>query len=487
MAGEAAESDVEVSRRVADTRRMWASVAVEDAAEFCAFVLRDERSGGLIEPMPMHMAWHRLMDAYPRQVIWAHVESGKTQQMSVGRVLYELGRDPTKRIAIVSNTFGQANKIVRTLARYIESSEEYHLCFPNVRPGMPWQGNMLTIAGATAKDPSVQSCGVHGNITGSRLELIILDDILDYENTRTHGLRQDLWDWFNATLIGRLTSWGRVVAIGTAYHPDDLYHRLAKFGGVWNATRFPILNARGESSWPSRWPLERIKQRRVELGAAEFARQMLCKARDDEEARFQREWIDACLKAGEGLELLDALDIVPEGWGTFTGVDLGVSQGEKSDVTSLFTIAANLEGFRQVLNVESGRWSGPEIVRRIFSAHERFHSIVYVENNAAQDFIVQFAREKGALPIRAFTTGKNKAHPEFGVEGIAVEMQNGKWKIPNHGGALDPEIEAWISELLYYDPREHTGDRLMASWFAREGARRYEGKKRGGVGCRIIG
>jgi hypothetical protein len=27
--------------------------------------------------------------------------------------------------------------------------------------------------------------------------------------------------------------------------------------------------------------------------------------------------------------------------------------------------------------------------------------------------------------------------------------------------------------MLFYDPTTHTGDRLMASWFAREAARNY--------------
>ena len=90
----------------------------------------------------------------------------------------------------------------------------------------------------------------------------------------------------------------------------------------------------------------------------------------------------------------------------------------------------------------------------------------------AQDFIVQFARGQFAVPIRPFTTGRNKAHPEFGVESLAAEMAGRKWIIPSSGGQpAHPEIFAWIQEMLFYAPAAHTGDRVMASWFAREGAR----------------
>lgn len=480
-------------------RRVQAGLAAEDAAEFCAFVLRDEQTGGAIEPKALHLTWHRLCDKYPRLVLWSHVESGKTQQLAIGRPLWVLGKDPSKRIAIISNTFGQAQKIVRTIARYIESSRELHEVFPGLQPGDQWTANALTVKrpGVGSKDPSVQACGVHGNITGSRLELVVLDDVLDFENTRTFSMRQDLWDWFYATVVGRLTEWGRIYCIGTAYHPDDLLHRLAKpvgggGPGVWYSARFPVVNAQGESSWPERWPHARIEQRRVELGAVEFARQMLCKARDDEEARFQREWLEACMERGKGLTLLPRLDILPEGAGTYSGVDIGVKDVGPADPTCIFTVLVHPNGDRQPIGIETGKWSGPEIVRRIIATHEKYHSIIYVENNAAQEFILQFTREQANIPVRAFTTGRNKAHPEFGVEGIAVEMQNKKWIIPCDEVArgsyrLSPEVDAWVNELLYYDPREHTGDRLMASWFAREGARRHEGKKRGSVGIKVIG
>jgi hypothetical protein len=118
-------------------------------------------------------------------------------------------------------------------------------------------------------------------------------------------------------------------------------------------------------------------------------------------------------------------------------------------------------------------------VAKIIDHHRRFFSICVVENNAAQDFIVQFARGQFAVPIRPFTTGRNKAHPEFGVESIAAEMAGGKWVIPNNEGRCTPEVDAWISEMLYYDPTAHTGDRLMASWFAREGARLGDAKVSG--------
>lgn len=443
-----------------------------DPDAFMEYVLRDEETGGIISQAAVHEAWQELCNTQKRLLIWSSVESGKTVQISIGRPLFELGKNPSLRIAIVSNTQDQAKKIVQAIAKYIEHSEELRLVFPDLERGDLWTQNSLVVKRPTvSKDPSVQAFGVHGAVLGARIDLLILDDILDFENCRTPSLRQELWDWYQATLTGRLTRNAKVWIVGTAFHPDDALHRFARKG--FHAVRYPIIDPEtSESRWPERWPLARIEERRAEMAHApsEWARQYLCQARDDSQSRFRQEWIDRAIKAGEGRKTQYALEAIPRACKVYTGVDLGVQKHRAAGSTVLFTILVHPNGDREVLNIEAGKWGGPIIVQRIIDTHRRYQSIFIVENNAAQDFIIQFARGQFAVPIHPFTTGRNKAHPEFGIESIAAEMAGGKWIIPSEDG-LDPEVQEWINEMLYYDPTAHTGDRLMASWFAREGVR----------------
>jgi len=466
-----------VQARVARVR-----LAREDPNTFAQFVMRDEETGSPIRQAPTHIAWHDLASTYRNLLVWSHVEAGKTIQLSVTRPLWELGRDPTLRVAILSNTSGQAVKIGRLIAKYIEESEELHAVFPDLVPDpdpkSPWNTTNLTVKRKTrSKDPSIQILGVHGNVLGSRIDLLIVDDILDRENTLTPKARNDLWSWYQATVVGRLSSRSRVIVVGNAWHPGstqdpgDLMHRLARMAG-WKAVRYPVMDERGAPRWPERWPTERIDYRRGEMIPEEFARQMMCVARDDSSSRFRAEWIERCLRNGDGLKLAWGFDAakVP-GCRTYTGVDLGVGH-QKSDLTCLFHIAVMPDESRRILGVESGRWQAPEVRDRIIDAHRRYDSILVVENNGFQDFLVQLIRSSTAIPIIAFTTGRNKADPNFGIESMAVELANGKWIIPNEERRPHKEIEAWISELLYYDPNSHAGDRLMASWFATWGARK---------------
>lgn len=443
-----------------------------DPNAFMEYVMEDESTGAPLVQAPIHLAFQNLASEFDRLLVWAHIESGKTNQLSIGRTLWEIGRNPSLRVGVVSNTHDQAAKVVRSIAKYIEDSEKLHRVFPDLKKAEPWTSHALFVQRpTTAKDPTVQSCGIHGNITGARIDLLILDDVLDYENCRTPVLRQDLWDWYHATLAGRLTEYARVIAVGTAYHPDDFLHRLEKQPG-WSAFRYPVIDPEtGNSRWPDRWPMGRIEKKKVELGPLEFARQMLCQARDDAEARFKREWIDICLERGRGKYLLHGLESIPQGFSPYTGVDLGVKKKKTSGESVFFTILVHPDGTREVVGIESGKISGPDILNKIEDTHKRYGSILFVEDNAAQDFILQFSQSRSAVPVRPFTTGRNKSNPEFGVESIAAEMAAGKWIIPSGDGKLEPEVAEWVTEMLYYDPAAHTGDRLMASWFAREGAR----------------
>jgi len=498
------ESIREMARR---HRQLRAIVARQDSNEFCRYVLRDERNGKQIVQAPMHKRWHELMNEHDRLLMWSHVEGGKTTQIAIGRTLYELGKNPNLRVAVVSNTNELARKMVRLIGQYVEKSVELHEVFPALvptqDPSLPWKASQLTIQREVMiRDPSVQACGVHGNIIGSRVDLLILDDILDHENTHTPGPRADVLRWIKSSLFSRLTEGARVWIVGNAWHPEDAMHMLEKeprFRGV----RFPVIDNNGALTWPERWSHERIATAKQDLGALEFARQLLCQARDDASARFKKEWIDIALENGIGLAMcndaedyFDTQDLSDEerierqmaaetvwrltgrGGAIFHGVDLAVSRADSAGKTVIFSIAVDERKRRRVLAIRAGRWSGPEIMNNVKDVYEKFGGIFIIENNATQQMVIDMLRDETDIPILPFTTGRNKADPSFGVETLAAEMAGGKWEIPNRRkmpdgsiAPIDPEVDAWIAEMLFYDPKEHTGDRLMASWFAREGAR----------------
>ena len=389
------------------SRQKLVELARINGAAFNAMVLKDELTGSPVRMAPMHRLWHQQIEQHKYLNIISHVESAKSQTLSVGRVLFELGRNPNTRVVIVSNTVTQAQKLVKSIAGYIQRSEELKEIFPKLRPNElgPWTLSQLAVERkGQPKDPSVQATGVHGSIVGARIDLLVLDDVLDYENTRTPGLRDDLWDWVHSTLFGRLTQNARVVSVGNAYHRDDLLHRLER-NSIWHTVRFPVVDEQGTLSWPERWPLERITQKREELGPLEFARQMLCQARDDAESRFKREWIDLCLQRGNGRTLQHAIATIPPGCSVYTGVDLAVQQHSSADLTAFTTIMVYPNGDREIINVESARLAGPQIVQRIQELYHRYQGIFLVENNSCFVPGTRVLTKQGYKPIERVEVG----------------------------------------------------------------------------------
>lgn len=460
-------------------------LARTSAAAFVQYAFRHEETNALIENARHHQEWHEFLDDHNRAILFAPVEHGKTQQV-IGRVLWTLGKNPNKRIAIVSNTFEpHATKILKAIRTHIESNPRVHKVFPHLRPsendGDPWGQAHITVQRDTiAKDPSVQALGLFGPINGSRLDGIILDDILNFENTRTPEMIQKTLGWLDSEVFTRATEHGFIHWIGTPWNPLDPMHEVAK-RPAWASKRYCAVENPDEpmTSWRPIWPEQFSLARLTEIyggtSPLNFARKYLCQVRMDSASRFQMEWIENAKRLGAGRRLVDRQPHGFDGraWPCFTGVDIGIGQKEGHDLTVLFTVAVDERGRKCVVDIQAGRWPAPDIVQRIHGVVRRYNSHVLVEDNQAQAFIVQWAGQDG-LPVTGFTTTGGKKYDEhFGVESLAVEMRNGGWLIPSGapGEMLHPELEAWIQEMLFYTPDAHTGDRLMASWLAREAAR----------------
>lgn len=504
-----------------------ASIAREDSLEFNAFVLRDEETGAHVDNSDNHILMHTAIEESDRTILLAHIESGKTYSVTVGRTLFELGRRPNMRGAIVSAKEGLAVKPLRAIKGYIENSPELKMVYPNLRKGPLWRETQIIVERqVTSRDPSVIALGVGSQFLGSRLDWVIADDILTVDNTKTKYRRDEVYDWWHATVMGRLVRGAKVILVNTAWHKEDLLHRLAR-RKMWFCVRFPVakkVDGKLLSSWPSRWPVDRIEAAIEELGgpqSKEVKKQLMVEAVDEEDATFNEAYIQQCLARGEGLSLCSSLDEVREmiqhvrprqanryvkdtklydadmDVPIFHGVDLGARRNPKSGKTVFFSIALLPDGTRVPFRILLGNFGGPQIRDLIVDTNESFGGIFMVENNATQQWIIEFTLEQDQLPIIPFTTGSNKANPEFGLESLSTEFSTGSWAIPcdrelgTDEYKTDDVVGTWLDGLRDHDSESHTADTTMASWFAREAARRIFRSRGSGrsksVGVRIVG
>ena len=460
--------------------------ARESTADFIELAFSHERDGRRLHNAPFHREWQDALSKNDMVVLQAPVEHAKTQQVAVAKTVHLIGQDPNRRVAIISNTADMAAKILRAIKQQIEENPLVREVFPGLAraegAAVPWNNDAITVKRATiARDPTVQTCGAYGPLVGSRLDVIIVDDVVDFENSRTPEQRKKLIEWFDTTVMTRATEGCKIFVIGTPWDPEDLLHILAVRPGFVSLVYSAVLNPDEPQSawvplWPEQWPRERLIDRAQNISAHVFLRKYLCRTRLDASGRFNSGWLERAKELGKGRAMCAT---APKAQGgvrllrTFTGVDLGIGDKTSSALTCFFTIAIDDTGRRIVCEVLSGRWTAPEIIDKLVSISMRFGSTIAVESNGAQKFLIQMAQ--GRVPVIGLNTGGNKHHAEFGVESLAVELRNEMWVVPSgpSGETIDPEARAWFAEMLNYSPEAHTGDRLMASWVAREVARKH--------------
>jgi hypothetical protein len=454
----------------------------EDVNDFCEFVLRDDDSGEPISQLDFHVQIQDAFDRYKKIVVMAHPESGKTNQLAIGRVLWELGRNPNLRVMLIGNTQESARKSLTSIKKYIEKSEELHLVFPDLRKGDIWQDVAITVQRPTySKDLTVLAVGYgSNNVLGSRVDLMIMDDLLNLDTTSTEAQRRKVSQWVRTTALSRCALNARVAFLTNAWHPRDLAHELFKERG-WHLVKRPIRvpDADGNlvSVWPERWPEHRIREKE-KGGSLEFAQIYMCEPRDEGDIIFKPAFFVLCKRKGQGIAPVQRLDSIPPGCLVVSGVDIGGTRivGALSVIATLFL---HPNGVRQPLWCESGRWGVTELIHRVVSTGQRYGGVIAVENNGIQQHLVDLAIENNTavVPIIPYYTGAQKSDPRFGVASMASEFEGARWMWPTEYPDLmsrnvERELEESIVDMIDYTPEAHTGDRLMAWWIAREVARR---------------
>ncbi|CUH48791.1 phage terminase large subunit [Ruegeria atlantica] len=132
---------------------------------------------------------------------------------------FELGRDPTKKVVVVSYGKDLAREHAEQFRRLV-TSPFYQRLFPKMKvdPKHNRFEHMKTTKGGGRK-----SVSLGGGITGFGANLIIIDDLGKPSEMRHDTYRQELRDFFDQTLFSRLNDkrTDRIVSIQQRLHPDD--------------------------------------------------------------------------------------------------------------------------------------------------------------------------------------------------------------------------------------------------------------------------
>jgi predicted phage terminase large subunit-like protein len=368
-----------------------------------------------------------------RHLMLSPRDHGKTTVFCHAFPVWAICNIPNVRILLVSKTSRQSNKLLKTIRDELRNNELIKKDYGNLmlsdNKGPIWC--VRTEGASNLKDPTVECVGAEGSITGGHFDIIICDDIIDDENTKTETRMEDLANWFYGT-IGQLcephTQW---FVSGTRKHYADIYQELID-NPLWQKQIDKAIITYPESweyiystnedgqqfisgvkvvgaykvLWPEKWPIEVLLLDRQQTGSILFDRE---KQNDPSGMKGQFLKVD-WLHYYKWASMPPLEDLV-----FYIGGDLAISESEKADET-VFTLAGYHRPTHRIFYIDSvaGRWDFPTQQDKLKENYTywaqqgmRAHKVL-IENNVYQAALAQEIRKDTWIPAVGVRTVKDK-------------------------------------------------------------------------------
>lgn len=192
-----------------------------------------------------------------------------------------LYRKPDLRILVLAADEALATKMVRNVKRIIERHTLCRAMKP--KSADQWASDRFTInRPMELRDPSMMARGLSGNLTGSRADIIICDDVEVPNTCDTAEKRKELRA--RLTEISYvLVPGGTQLYIGTPHNYYSIYaskaraeiDEVAPFLQGFKRLEIPVLDRNGQSAWPERFSTDALAKIRRHTGPNKFNSQMM--------------------------------------------------------------------------------------------------------------------------------------------------------------------------------------------------------------------
>src|SRR5210317_1475423 len=228
---------------------------------------------------------------------------GKSQLVSIFFPAWFLGRNPGKKVMMVSHTTDLAVDFGRKVRNLI-STAEYQSIFPNVhlatdsKSAGRWNTNM---------GGEYYACGIGSSIAGRGAHLLLVDDPHSEQDVLSGNFDvfDKAYEWFTYGARTRLMPGGRVAIIQTRWHLDDLTGRVTRDmahneqADQYEVVEFPaILEVESNETkkivekplWPEFFNLDALLRTKASMPLFQWNAQFQQKPTAEEAAIVKREW-----------------------------------------------------------------------------------------------------------------------------------------------------------------------------------------------------
>jgi predicted phage terminase large subunit-like protein len=228
---------------------------------------------------------------------------GKSQLVSIFFPAWFLGRNPDKKVMMVSHTTDLAVDFGRKVRNLI-STDEYKQIFPTVALAIDSKsaGRWNTNLGG-----EYYACGIGSSIAGRGADLLLIDDPHSEQDVinGNFGVFEKAYEWYTFGARTRLMPKGRVAIIQTRWHMDDLTGRVVKDmsqndkADQFEVVEFPAILEIADVEndeiiekplWPEFFDLEALLRTKASMPTFQWNAQYQQEPTAEEASLVKREW-----------------------------------------------------------------------------------------------------------------------------------------------------------------------------------------------------
>ena len=255
---------------------------------------------------------------------------------------------------------------------------------------------------------------------GQRPTLVILDDLEKDVVANSKTMRDKLDRWIKRVVfpLGRDA---KIFYIGTILHKDSVLNRFLnefKDKPGWYVRKFKAIKDDGTPLWPQYWSIEKLNEKKEEMGSAAFSTEYLNEPLSDEDQVFKPEWFNFYKINEVPVYLLDRVMAIDPALGK-----------KRGDFSAIVVVGKDRKtGLIYVLEAIGEKLSDLGLCDRIIELYLRYRPrVVLFEDIAFQAVfkreISRLASARGiTLPIKGV---KPKLSKEARIQAIAPLIENG--------------------------------------------------------------
>jgi len=463
----------ELCDRLAAIGEMQIRTAREDFSAFMEYCFRDETESRQVQMQWFHDEWSQAMGEENHLIIVAPRDHGKTT-IIVGRVLWELGRNPNLRIKIVCASDGRAKERLYEVVQHIKLNPRLKEVFPGLVGSEEgeWSKHKIVVKRtARHRDASVEALGITSTATGGRADLLIADDVVDRRNALSMpALRDQIKQAWRSDWSNLLEPDSRVWYICTLWHKDDLSHELME-NSAYRTLFYSVPDDFG-SLWPDKWPESALRIRHRQIGTIEFNRAFRNQAVDEESSLVRPHWFIFSKLRHEKVfsERLNELTF-------FTSYDTAVGVKQINDYFASCTIAVDEPEHRlYVVDSWHGHMSIKEQAAAVISEARRFQPFRVLIEKVGQSTLDEWVINEQPEMAGLIEVTKPRVSKYHRLAAVTPLLEAGQVIFSHH---LDPDRKEWeagrgnlVGELRDFPFGRHD-DMVDAFSQALDAARRY--------------